>query len=120
MIIFPKNKVEIFEEICDPTKFRADSYGKPLKRLIPRGMMEGDLQSATAREIRNAFGTTEQGDYILYLNHPKQIKNTFLLKIKGYNGFFEVVGDPKIYNKFIPHLEVLLKHRREDWIEYGR
>jgi hypothetical protein len=114
LLIFPKDTVKIYEEIRDPKECGVDSYGKPRKCRVFRGRMEGDLQSATAREIRNAFGTTEQGDYILYLNTSEQIKNTFLLKVEGYTGFFEVLGTPKIYNKFIPHLEVLLKHRREE------
>lgn len=111
MIFFPKDTIHIYEEIRSQEKCGMDMYGKPLKCRVKVDTVRGDLQTVSSNEIRYIFGTIDQGTHILYLNHTVKIKSTYLLEVEGYAGFFEIVGNPKKYDKFLRHLEVLLKHR---------
>lgn len=109
MIFFRGDIVEIYEEISG-RECGVDQYNKPRKCIQLRGIVDGDLQPASPNESRDAFGTKTNNSHKLYLDPNVKIENTNILKINGYTGFFEIVGTPMIYTKFIPHQLVSLRH----------
>lgn len=110
MIFFHNDIVEIYEEIRDNEKCGVDQYNKPRKCIQLRCMVNGDLQPVSSDESRHSFGTKTSNSHKLYLNPDVEVKNTDILKINGYKGVFKIVGVPMVYNKFIPHILVLLRH----------
>lgn len=110
LIIFPKDKIRIYQTSQDQSKHGVDKYGKPRKGYSLKCIVGGDLQSVSPSESRHAYGTQTNNTHQLYLNPGTSIKNTDIIQAEGYTGFFEIVGDPIIYTKLVPHIMISLRH----------
>lgn len=113
MILFRSDIVGIHEQISSE-QCGVDPYGKPRKCIRLRFVVDGDLQPVSSDESRHSFGTKTSNSYKLYLDQDVKIENTNILKINGYRGVFKIVGDLQVYDKFIPHIEVSLRHIPEE------
>jgi hypothetical protein len=113
LILFRSDTVEIYEQISS-RECGVDQYGKPRKCIRLLSIVDGDLQPASSAESRDAFGTKTNNSHKLYLDLDVKIENTNILKVNRYRGVFEIIGDPQVYNKFIPHQLVLLRHIPEE------
>lgn len=110
LIFFPRDTIKIYQEISDPEKCGKDQYGKPKKCKKLKCTVQGDLQNVAPSQSMQGFGTLTHNTHHLYLNQNTFIKNTDSIEVEGYNGYFEIVGEPMIYNSVIPHILVLLRH----------
>lgn len=108
MSFFPSTVVTLFEEVEDPKICGTDGYGRPLKCLVEQGSVMGDFQPMSPSEAQKEFGEMVQGMYKLYLDYGVTITSKYKVQVEGYEGYFQVKGEPMQRNTLIPHVKVLL------------
>lgn len=125
MVLFPNSSVDIFRELPNGSEIGTDTEGNPILLscgtdgyddinhcLSKINTVVGDLQPNSSIETMNQYGSTVQSSFVLYLDLGVDIKNDDKVMVSGYDGYFQVTGDPKRFLSVIPHLEVILTKER--------
>jgi hypothetical protein len=112
MVLFPKDVIEIYKEVEDGAKCGLDLHQRPKKCMVLQETVMGDFQIESSKENMEEFGQTAQDEAIAILPVNSNISPNSKLLIETYDGFWQVVGTPQVWNTLIPHIEVkLIKER---------
>jgi hypothetical protein len=135
MVLFPNTNITIYREMphgtvightdgdpdavppVDPEPILldcgSDGYDNKPHCLMSIGTVIGDLQPLTSVETMKEYGSTDQTAFKLNLNLGVDIKSADKIKANGYDGYFQVRGDPLIFKTLILHMEVNLTKERD-------
>ena len=112
MVFFPNYELELYEytslDVCD-------AYGNPKKGYKYHSTVPCDFQPLSYTDSMEEFGKILEDTYKIYLNPNTPVNDKMVLRLKGYDDTYNIIGTPFQNNRFqiTSHIRVVVQKTRQ-------
>ena len=92
-----------------------DVYGEPIVSYEKVGEYVCDFQTLSNRDSQLMFGKILNDTFKLFLDFDVPITDKMMIKKKGENNTYMLIGSPQKYDHFLRHQEVTVQKTRKPW-----
>ena len=110
---FPNCIIELYEYTENDGY---DVYGEPLVSFEKVSECPTDFQTLSSRDSQLMFGKILNDTFKLFIDYDVPIHDKMIIKKKGEEDTYMIIGSPQKYDHFLKHQEVTIQKTRKQWI----
>lgn len=109
---FPNCTIELYDYTENE---EYDIYGEPIVSYNKVGEYICDFQTLSTRDQQLMFGKILNDTFKLFLDFDVPITDKMMIKKKGENNTYVLIGSPQKYDHFLKHQEITVQKTRKPW-----
>lgn len=109
---FPNCEIELYEYTENE---EYDIYGEPKVSYEKVGTYVCDFQTQGNRDNQMMFGKILNDTFKLFIDYDVPIHDRMMIKKKGEEDTYMILGSPQKYDHFLKHQEVTVQKTRKQW-----
>lgn len=92
-----------------------DVYGEPIINYEKTGEYPCDWQTLSTRDSQLMFGKILNNTFKIFLDIDVPVNDKMMIKRKGEQDTYMVIGSPQKYEHFLRHQELTIQKTRKPW-----
>ena len=109
---FPNCTIELYDYTENE---EYDIYGEPIVSYNKVGEYICDFQTLSTRDQQLMFGKILNDTFKLFLDFDVPITDKMMIKKKGENNTYVLIGSSQKYDHFLKHQEITVQKTRKPW-----